>query len=260
MSNSKYVIDNISKFYEVNNEKHIVLNNISLSISTSHITVILGESGCGKTTLLRVIANLEEVSSGTIKFIKDNEEYKPKVGLVFQESRLMPWLDVSENIVFHEKNNDSILNRLKNIGHLRKNKDSDSSIDEYLKMMRLQKFKNSYPNELSGGMAQRVSIARALYFNPDILLMDEPFSALDYFTRMEMQNELINIHKSTNKGVIFVTHDIEEALRIAKNIVVFTKEHKIREFQIDKSYDRDLGTDYYISLKKEILRTLNHDT
>lgn len=258
MSNSKYIIDNVSKFYTINNEKHAVLKDLSLNISTDDITVILGESGCGKTTLLRIIANLEDVSSGEIKFIKDNEEVKPKVGLVFQESRLMPWLNVSENIAFNEVKDKTILSKLKKMFSSKNNKDDENEIDEYLNMMKLAKFKNSYPYELSGGMAQRVSIARALYFNPDILLMDEPFSALDYFTRMDMQNELIKIHESTNKGVIFVTHDIDEALKIAKKIVVFTKDYNIKEFNVSNSFDRDIGSTHFINLKKEILQTLNH--
>lgn len=136
------------------------------------------------------------------------------------------------------------------------NRKSNIDVEKYLKMMNLQKFKNSYPNELSGGMAQRVSIARALSFNPDMLFMDEPFSALDYFTRIDMQNEVIRIHKSTNKGVIFVTHDIDEALKIGKKIVVFTDERKIKEFNIEDGYNRDLTSEYYIKLKKDILMTM----
>lgn len=251
MSKSQYIFNNVNKYYEINNENHSVLKNLSLKLNTDEITVILGESGCGKTTLLRIIANLEEVSSGEISFLKDCKEAKPKVGLVFQESRLMPWLNVSENISFYERKNNSILN-------LRKNKNNSYKVDEYLKIMKLEKFKNSYPNELSGGMAQRVSIARALYFNPDILLMDEPFSSLDYFTRTDMQNEIIRIHQSNNKGVIFVTHDIDEALRIANKIIVFTQNHEIREFRISETFNRDIGDDYYINIKKEILKTLNH--
>ena len=118
MSNSGYIIKKVCKNYEVNNEQHMVLNNISLNISTEDITVILGESGCGKTTFLRIIAGLENVTSGEISYIKDNKEFKPKVGMVFQESRLMDWLDVSENITFHnvsnrsKKNNKNAIYRL----------------------------------------------------------------------------------------------------------------------------------------------------
>ncbi|MCC0680688.1 ABC transporter ATP-binding protein [Clostridioides sp. ES-S-0005-03] len=277
--NSGYIIRNLSKSYKVDNEEHVVLSDISLDIDRSHITVILGESGCGKTTLLRAIASLEDINSGDIRFVKDNKEYKPNVGFVFQESRLMPWLNVSENIAFHNQQKSNLLNKIfnklnpskstinkdrrdNNIYLNEKNKVSESNkqdsidIEKYLKMMNLQKFKNSYPNELSGGMAQRVSIARALSFNPDMLFMDEPFSALDYFTRIDMQNEVVRIHKSTNKGVIFVTHDIDEALKIGKKIVVFTNERKIEEFNIEDDYNRDLTSNYYIKLKKDILMTM----
>lgn len=279
---SGYIIRNLSKSYEVNNEEHIVLSNISLNIDKNHITVILGESGCGKTTLLRVIASLEDINSGEIRFVKDDKEHIPNVGFVFQESRLMPWLNVSENIAFHNQRKNTILSEVfgkfkyqrsidseginddfmdletnDNLNYLnRPNKKNCIDVEKYLKMMNLQKFKNSYPNELSGGMAQRVSIARALSFNPDMLFMDEPFSALDYFTRTDMQNEVIRIHKSTNKGVIFVTHDIDEALKIGKKIVVFTNKRKIKEFNIEDDYDRDLTSDYYIKLKKDILMTM----
>ncbi|MGX9755458.1 ABC transporter ATP-binding protein [Clostridioides difficile] len=277
--NSGYIIRNLSKSYKVDNEEHVVLSDISLNIDRSHITVILGESGCGKTTLLRAIASLEDINSGEIRFVKDNKEYKPNVGFVFQESRLMPWLNVSENISFHNQKKSTVLNKIlnklnhskstinkdrnDNLIHLngkddlsKSNKQDNIDIEKYLKMMNLQKFRNSYPNELSGGMAQRVSIARALSFNPDMLFMDEPFSALDYFTRIDMQNEVIRIHKSTNKGVIFVTHDIDEALKIGKKIVVFTNERKIEEFDIEDDYNRDLTSNYYIKLKKDILMTM----
>ncbi|CAI3200680.1 ABC transporter ATP-binding protein [Clostridium neonatale] len=263
MSNSGYIIKKVCKNYEVNNEQHMVLNNISLNISTEDITVILGESGCGKTTFLRIIAGLENVTSGEISYIKDNKEFKPKVGMVFQESRLMDWLNVSENITFHnvsnrsKKNNKNAIYRLLSKLRFKKNNSvSEIDVDKYLSMMKLEKFKNSYPGELSGGMAQRVSIARALSFDPDMLLMDEPFSALDYFTRKDMQNEVIRIHESTNKGVIFVTHDIDEALKIADKIIVFTLEREFKEYKINDTYNRDLTSNYYVSLKKEILHTL----
>ncbi|MBE6072055.1 MAG: ATP-binding cassette domain-containing protein [Clostridium butyricum] len=262
MSSSEYIIKNVSKIYEVNNEKHMVLNNISLNISTDDITVILGESGCGKTTFLRVIAGLENITSGEIKFIKDGKEFKPKVGMVFQESRLMHWLNVSENIAFHNVSNKSKVNNRNVVKSLidklsfKKNNQDEIDVDKYLSMMKLEKFKKSYPSELSGGMAQRVSIARALSFDPDMLLMDEPFSALDYFTRKDMQNEVVRIHEATNKGVIFVTHDIDEALKIADKIIVFTLEREFKEFKINDTYNRDLTSDYYVSMKKEILNTL----
>lgn len=240
MVRSGFLLENIYKKYLVDNKEHLVLDNISLNISSEEITVILGESGCGKTTLLRILAGLEKATSGNIYFFNNDKKCTPKVGMVFQESRLMPWLNVSENILLHtEKDN--------------RNK---VDLDKYLKMMKLEKFKNSYPNELSGGMAHRVSIARALSFNPDILLMDEPFAKTRLLHKKKMQKEVVNIHKNTKKGVVFVTHNIEEAMEIAKKIIVFSKNKRIKQFSVEDEYNRDLTKNYYINLKKEILREL----
>ena len=241
MVKTGFVIKNLYKSFSIENEKHVVFSDISLEIPGDKITVILGESGCGKTTLLRILSNLDTADSGKVVYIDQGQKIIPKVGVVFQESRLMPWLTVSENISFHSKKLD------KNI------------LDKYLSMMKLEKFKNSYPNELSGGMANRVSIARALSYNPDILLMDEPFAALDYFTRRKMQKEVVDIHQKTKKGVIFVTHNIDEALTIADNILVIKKDKTIKEFFIENDYNRDLGVSYYIDLKRIILNELGEE-
>lgn len=234
MNKLKYIINDITKKYMIDLEDHIVLDNINLEISSDDVTVILGESGCGKTTLIRIIAGLETQSSGSVRFFNGKEEKRAKVGMVFQESRLMPWLTVSENIGFHKQAN-------------------LDKIDFYLDMMKLKKFNKLYPHELSGGMAQRVSIARALSFEPDFLIMDEPFSALDYFTRRDMQKEVLNIHKNTGKGIIFVTHDIDEALNIASRIIIFTKDKKIKEIIIDKDFNSSCKGEF----KNKILQTMN---
>jgi len=234
MNKSKYIIKDINKSYKVDLEDHVVLNNINLEISSEDVTVILGESGCGKTTLIRIIAELETQSSGEVTFFKNGEISKAKVGMVFQESRLMPWLTVSENIAFHKKA-------------------SLDKIDFYLDMMKLKKFNKLYPHELSGGMAQRVSIARALSFEPDFLIMDEPFSALDYFTRRDMQKEVLSIHKNTGKGIIFVTHDIDEAINIASRIIIFTKDKEIKEITINKDFNSSCKFD----IKNQILETMS---
>lgn len=241
MYKSGFILKNISKKYLIDNTYHVIFSDISLNICKDEITVILGESGCGKTTLLKILSKLENIDSGEITYFNRNEEVTPKVGVVFQESRLMPWLTVSENIVFHSKKKEMI------------------DVDKYLEIMKLKKFKNAYPSELSGGMANRVSIARALSYDPDILLMDEPFAALDYFTRRKMQREVIDIYKSTKKGVIFVTHNIEEALTIANKIIVFNKHKSIKEFFVSYDYNRDLSSDYYINLKKYILKELGEE-
>ena len=241
MIKTGFIIKNLCKKFKIEDDEHIVFSDISLEIPGDKITVILGESGCGKTTLLRILSNLDTSDKGEVSYIDNNHKIKPKVGVVFQESRLMPWLTVKENISFHSKKMD------------------DKDLNKYLSMMKLEKFKNSYPNELSGGMANRVSIARALSYNPDILLMDEPFAALDYFTRRKMQKEVINIHEKTKKGVVFVTHNIDEALAIADKILVIKQDKSIKEFIIKDDYSRDLGNSYYIDLKKIILNELGEE-
>ncbi len=235
---NKFLIENISKSYiQKDGTSKEILKNITMEISENEITVIVGKSGCGKTTFLRILAGLEEITEGKIRYIsKDKNEKNAKIGMVFQEPRLMPWLDVEKNIKIHEK-------------------DEKIDADKILSLVSLENVKNLYPNELSGGMASRVAIARAIAYNPDILLMDEPFAALDYFTRAQLQNEIIKIHKKIGTGIIFVTHNIDEAVLIGRKIVVFN-DGRYEEFKINKDYPRDIGDTELINLKKEILNKL----
>ena len=234
-----YKISNLKKIFEINGKEKKVFENINMDIDNNKITIILGKSGCGKTTLLRMIAELEEITSGKIEFYDKNRAIvKPKIGMVFQESRLMPWLTVKENIEIHGNKIDT---------------------DKYLKMISLEEFKDAYPSQLSGGMAQRVAIARALSYRPDTLLMDEPFSALDYFTRDQLQREIINVYQKTKTGIIFVTHNIDEALTLGHRIIVINEE-KIYNYNIEKEFPRDIGDLELINLKKEILNKINNKT
>lgn len=229
---SKFIIENVSKSFSQK-----ILKNISLEISGEDITVIVGKSGCGKTTFLRMLAGLESISEGSIKFLDSlGKEKKAKIGMVFQEPRLMPWLTVEKNIRIYEK-------------------EEKVDVDKVLSLVSLKDVKNFYPNELSGGMASRIAIARAIGYNPDILLMDEPFAALDYFTRNQLQNEIIKIHKETKTGIIFVTHNIDEALLIGGKIIIFNR-GKCEEIKIEKNYPRDMGDIELINLKKDILKRI----
>ncbi len=229
---SKFIIENVSKSFSQK-----ILKNISLEISGEDITVVVGKSGCGKTTFLRMLAGLESISEGSIKFLDSlGKEKKAKIGMVFQEPRLMPWLTVEKNIRIYEK-------------------EERVDVDKVLSLVSLKDVKNFYPNELSGGMASRIAIARAIGYNPDILLMDEPFAALDYFTRNQLQNEIIKIHKETKTGIIFVTHNIDEALLIGGKIIIFNR-GKCEEIKIEKNYPRDMGDIELINLKKDILKRI----
>ena len=159
----------VSKGYPLQDGTQQIFDNLTLSLLLSGITVLVGRSGCGKTTLLRLLAGLEQPQQGEIIFTRDNIAYQPKIGMVFQESRLLPWLTVAENIM------------------LSRSKWQEADALPYLELVGLESsYLHSKPDALSGGMAHRVAIARALAYQPDILLMDEPFAALDYFTRMAL--------------------------------------------------------------------------
>ncbi|MDB8793185.1 ABC transporter ATP-binding protein [Romboutsia sp. 1001216sp1] len=227
---------NVSKFYTVEKESMKVLNGIDLNIPANKITVILGRSGCGKTTLLRLVSGLEEFDQGEI--LGTNSKRK---AYVFQEDRLMPWLDVKKNITFgiHNKNIDN------------------RKIDRIIETVGLKKFYSAYPRQLSGGMKQRVSIARAFAYDPDFIMMDEPFSALDFFTREQMQNELLKIHQTSKCSILFVTHSIDEALILGDKIVILEKGAIKSQYEIkEKSSTRDLLDDKFVKLKKQIIDDL----
>ena len=227
---------NVSKFYTVDKESIKVIDKIDLNIPENKITVILGRSGCGKTTLLRLVAGLEDFEQGEIIGVESKRK-----AYVFQEDRLMPWLDVKSNITFG----------------IHKNEIDNSRINEIIETVGLEKFYNAYPSQLSGGMKQRVSIARAFAYDPDFIMMDEPFSALDFFTREQMQNELLRIHKTLKCSILFVTHSIDEALTLGDKIVVLEKGIIKSQYEIEEeSNQRDLLGEKFVKLKKQIIDDL----
>ncbi|WMJ81557.1 ABC transporter ATP-binding protein [Clostridium sp. MB40-C1] len=236
-----YKINSLNKAYVVNGKLNTVLQSIDLDIKSDMITVILGRSGCGKTTLLRLLGELENATSGDIVFYKDGVEFKPKIGMVFQESRLMPWLTVRENITFYLNKRDREVE------------------DKFLKLMKLEDFSEAYPSQLSGGMAHRVSIGRALAYEPDIMLMDEPFAALDYFTRDTLQKEIISLYEKTKKGIVFVTHNVDEAILLGHRIIILNKGKVEKDYRIDENYPRNLTADALVKIKNDILKTICRD-
>ena len=220
----------------VDGKKHDVLQNVHVHFPENSISVILGKSGCGKTTLLRILANLEQSDQGEVLIDRDE-----KISFVFQEPRLMPWLTVSKNITFG----------------LEKQKIQQEEIEELMDLIGLKKFEKAYPHQLSGGMQQRVALARALAYDPSIILMDEPFAALDYFTREAMQKELIRIYQLKKKTILFVTHSIEEAMAIGQNIFVLDEGRVHAHFQLENyDYPRDVFSPSLIEIKRKIINKL----
>lgn len=204
-------IENAEKNFLQNGEKFTAFTDVSLSIDKGEFICLLGPSGCGKSTLLNAIAGFSPITSGSIKI--DGKEIKePSVNnvMIFQNYGLFPWRNVQKNVEL-------------GLESKKISKDERRKIaDKYIELVGLENFKKSHPRQLSGGMQQRVSIARALAVDPEIIFMDEPFGALDAITRMKLQDDILSISKQEKKTIIFVTHDIEEAVFLADRIVIMT--------------------------------------
>ncbi len=206
-------INGINKTFKNLNQSEedvVALNGFTLDIEPGSFISLIGPSGCGKSTLLRLIGGLDKADSGEI-FIDDEKITKPGSdrGFAFQGSNLFPWLTVEKNIEFGLK-----------ARHIYKEKKDD--VKEYIKLVGLEGFEKSYPHQLSGGMCQRASLARALVGHPKVLLLDEPLGALDAFTRMNLQDEILNIWKEHNMTMIMVTHDVDEAIYMSDKVVVMS--------------------------------------
>lgn len=212
MSNTEeyLVVKNLSKYFDSDDGTKLqVLNNINFSIPKGSILCIVGASGCGKSTLLRAIAGLDPNHEGSIT-INGKEVKKPEKerGVVFQEHRLFPWLTVEQNVGY----------ALNNINK----EEKKILVKEHIELVGLSGFEKAYPKNLSGGMSQRAGIARALVNDPDVLLLDEPFGALDTFTKISMQKEIKRIQKQSQTTMVLVTHDIDEAVFLADYIIVLS--------------------------------------
>jgi NitT/TauT family transport system ATP-binding protein len=202
-------INDVNKhFFNKDNEAVTILKDINLMINKGEFVSILGPSGCGKSTLLNIVAGLTKSSSGNVE-VEQKKIVKPGKdrGMVFQQAALFPWLNVIENVMFPLKKE-------------MKKAEAEDKAQHYLQMVQLGNYLNHYPHELSGGMQQRVAIARALAMDPDVLLMDEPFGALDEQTRAILHTQLEKIWMETKKTVLFVTHSISEAIKLSDRIIV----------------------------------------
>jgi len=224
------------------------LEGVNLEIRDEEFVCLVGPSGCGKTTLLRIIAGLETPTTGSVTV--DGRTVTgpdPKRGMVFQEYSLFPWLKVIDNVAFGQK--------MKGVGKEERRK----AADHYLAMVGLSQFRDAYPYELSGGMRQRVAIARALANNPDVLLMDEPFGALDAQTRNHMQKELLSLWEQTQKTIVFVTHSVDEAVYLSDRIVVLSpRPGSVREvITIPWSRPRDRTSAEFAEVRRRVLRMID---
>jgi len=206
MSGDMLMISDLNKTFVAPVGEIIALNNIQLNVPKGELVTIIGPSGCGKSTLLKIVAGLDTQYTGTV-LLNSKPITGPSIekGFIFQEPRLFPWLTVEKNIAANLSLRDPVVRR---------------KVEELIELVRLKGFEKSYPRELSGGMAQRVAIARALLRNPDVLLLDEPFGALDAFTRSHLQEVLLDIWQRNGTTMLFVTHDLDEAVFLGERVVI----------------------------------------
>lgn len=241
-------VEQVSKeFKNPDGSKIVALDKINLDIKAGSFVSLIGPSGCGKTTLLRAIAGLNLADSGEI-YIDDLRVTGAGAdrGYAFQQANLFPWLNIYQNIAFG----------LKARGVYKEQKDE---IDKMIEKVGLKGFEKSYPHQISGGMQQRASLARALVGHPKVLLLDEPLGALDAFTRMNMQDMILDIWEEYNMTMIMVTHDVDEAIYLSDQVVVMSA----RPARVQKVIDikefrpRDRGQDSFMKYRKDILEILN---
>jgi nitrate ABC transporter ATP-binding subunit len=240
-------IHGVTKRFTVGDDEVEALAPVDLAIPKGEFVCMIGASGCGKSTLLRIIAGFEEPTTGEVAI-----DGKPVTGpgsdrgMVFQDYALFPWMTVRQNISFGPRQR-----------HLAR-EEIDRTTDEFVRMVGLERFADRYPNQLSGGMKQRVAIARVLANNANILLMDEPFGALDALTREQLQNELLQIWKRTGVTTIFVTHSVEEAVLLADRVLVMSAgPGKIdSDFRIDLPRPRDVSSPEFNALRRDVARRL----
>lgn len=246
MAEKKNILEirDLHKNFYIKGQKLEVLSGVNLNVQDGELEAIVGASGCGKSTLLKLIITLEPISSGEI--LLDGEPVNgpsPKCSMIFQEARLFPWLTVRQNIEFVIP--DSVPKEKKR-----------EMVEYYTNLVGLSEFMNAVPNQLSGGMQQRVSIARALATRPQLLLLDEPFGALDAFTRMNMQNEVLRIREQDKTTMIIVTHEIDEAIYLSNRVVIMGKNPGVvkRIVPVDLPFPRDRTSAEFLEIRGEIMK------
>ncbi|MBQ1229385.1 MAG: ABC transporter ATP-binding protein [Firmicutes bacterium] len=242
-------LENVSKsFAKVESDEVThALQDVSVTMESGEFVSLVGPSGCGKSTILRLVAGLITPTLGKVSVDGvEVEKPSPNRGVVFQKPTLFPWLTVEKNIAFS----------LEMQGKLKGNEDK---VEHMIKMIGLEKFKDDYPGQLSGGMAQRVSLVRTLINEPEILLMDEPLGALDAFTRMHMQDEILNIWSEKKQLALMVTHDVDEAIYMGTRVLVMDANpgRIIADIKIDESFPRDRSSASFVEYRNDILNKLH---
>ncbi len=242
-------LDNVSKVF-AKVESDVVthaLYNVSVTMESGEFISLVGPSGCGKSTILRLVAGLIMPTLGKVTVDgKEIEGPKPNRGMVFQKPTLFPWLTVEKNIGFS----------LKMQGKLKEN---EGKVDRMLKVIGLEQFKDDYPGQLSGGMAQRVALVRSLINEPKILLLDEPLGALDAFTRMNMQDEILGMWAHAKQLALMVTHDVDEAIYMGTRVLVMDANpgRIVADIKIDEAFPRDRSSAQFVEYRNEILNKLH---
>jgi sulfonate transport system ATP-binding protein len=238
-------IRHLSKSFTLNGRPLPVLSDVNLHIRSGESLAIVGASGSGKTTLLRILAGLDDADSGEVLIDgKAVEGVGTERAVIFQEPRLLPWLTVLENVAFGLDTSGGVSRA-----------EARNRARRYVQLVGLQAFENAYPRQLSGGMAQRVGIARALAVQPEILLLDEPLGALDAMTKIGMQQELTRIWRDEDVTTILVTHDLEEAIYLADRILILPREKNAapRLIEIDLPRPRDRSSPEFVRHREELL-------
>lgn len=251
MSGSISACDISKEFFRLDGEKVVALSNLNVEIGAGEFVCLIGPSGCGKSTFLRLIAGLNTPTTGVIKLDEAAiEQPGHERGFVFQDPTLFPWLTIYENVAYGLK-----------MRHVYREKKKE--VNEFIELVGLNGFEKSLPHQLSGGMLQRASLARALVNNPKVLLLDEPLGALDAFTRMNMQDEILRLWKERKTTMIMVTHDVDEAIYLSDRIFVMTprpaKIEQIINVEIGRgeNYGRKRDSVDFLMLRSKILQILD---
>lgn len=231
-------VENLRKVFPGEDRAVVALDDVSFEASGHTFVSIVGPSGCGKSTLLNVLAGVESPTSGTVRIVENGR--RARIGYVFQSPRLLPWRSVMDNMFFVQRDKDE---------------GTRERVTRYLDMVGLSDFKKAYPAQLSGGMQQRVGIARAFSIEPDALLMDEPFSHLDAITARSLRHQLHDMWKATGKTVLFVTHDVGESVELSNRIVIFAKGGRIKDdITVDLPFPRDPADEEVALAKAHVLK------